>query len=75
MFSDEKFFDIDNVRNSENEGLWIINRAAADETGGVMQKQKFLIEKVMVWLGACPSKLVTSLVNSEKGIVQIIVAA
>ena len=31
LFSDEKFFDIDGVYNSENERVWTINRADADE--------------------------------------------
>ena len=35
LFSDEKFFDTDNVYNSENELVWIVHRADADE-GEVM---------------------------------------
>ena len=31
MFSDEKFFDIDGVLNSKNEGMWAINAADAGE--------------------------------------------
>ena len=32
LFSDEKFFDIDGVYTYENGGLWVINRADADES-------------------------------------------
>ena len=31
--------------NSENERVWVINRADADGKGGVMQKQKFTKRK------------------------------
>ena len=31
LFSDEKFFDINGICNSENESVWEINRADADE--------------------------------------------
>ncbi|CAF1626804.1 unnamed protein product [Didymodactylos carnosus] len=39
---------------------WAVNRAAADEVGGVQQKRQFS-QKVMVWLSAC-SKAITPLV-------------
>ena len=31
LFSDEKFFDIDDVYNSQSEHMWAINRVDADE--------------------------------------------
>ena len=40
LFSDEKFFDIDGVENSQNERVWTINRADADEKGGVYAETK-----------------------------------
>ena len=47
VFSDEKFFDIDDVYNSQNERVWAINCTDADEKGDTMQKQK-LPQKAMV---------------------------
>ena len=41
LFSDEKFFDIDDVYNVDNEHMWAINRADTNEKGGVMEKQEF----------------------------------
>ena len=38
VFSDEKYFDIDSVYNSENDRAWIVNRADVDEKGGVKQR-------------------------------------
>ena len=60
LFSDEKYFDIDDVYNSQNDRVWSINRADADEKGGVKQRRKNP-QKAMVWLGAC-SKGITPLV-------------
>ncbi|CAF5170766.1 unnamed protein product, partial [Rotaria magnacalcarata] len=60
LFSDEKFFDIDDVYNSQNDRVWAVDRADADEKGGIQQRRKFP-QKVMVWLSAC-SKGVTPLV-------------
>ena len=59
LFSDEKFFDIDGVYNSQNDRVWAVDRADADEKGGTKQRQKFP-QKVMVWLSAC-SKGITPL--------------
>lgn len=47
--------------------MWAVNRADADEKGGIKQKRKFP-QKVMVWLGAC-SKGVTPLVILDEGTV------
>ena len=65
IFSDEKFFDIDGVYNSQNDRVWAVDRADADKKGGIKQKRKFP-QKVMVWLGAC-SKGVTPLVILNEG--------
>ncbi|CAF3343269.1 unnamed protein product [Rotaria socialis] len=46
LFSDEKFFDIDGVYNSQNDRVWAIGRADADKNGGIKQKRKFP-QKVM----------------------------
>ncbi|CAF1350541.1 unnamed protein product [Rotaria magnacalcarata] len=67
LFSEEKFFDIDGIYNSQNDRVWAIDRADADKNGGIKQKRKFP-QKVMVWLGAC-SKGVTSLVILDEGTV------
>ena len=40
LFSDEKYFDIDGVYNSQNYRGWAINRA--DEKGGIKQRLKHL---------------------------------
>ena len=62
LFFDEKFFDIGRVYKSENERVWAINRADADETGGVMQKQNFPRESGGVVGCSCSSKGLTPLV-------------
>ncbi len=67
LFSDEKFFDIDGVYNSQKDRVWAVNRAGADEKGGIKQKRKFP-QKVMVWLRAC-FKGVTPWVILDEGIV------
>ena len=67
LFSDEKFFDIDGVYNSQNDRVWAVDRADADKKGGIKQRRKFP-RKVMVWLGAC-SEGVTSLVLLDEGTV------
>ena len=35
LFSDEKYFDIDGVYNSQNHRVWVVNCADADENGGI----------------------------------------
>ena len=67
IFSDEKFFDIDGVYNSQNDRVWAVDRANANESDGIKQRRKFP-QKVMVWLGAC-SKGVTPLVILDEGTV------
>ena len=47
LLSDEKYFDIDGVYNSQNDRVWVVNRADVDEKGGVKQRRKHP-EKVMV---------------------------
>ena len=54
-----KFFDIDDVDNSENERVLGISCSDADEKGGVMQKQN-LSQKVLMWLDACSKNVATS---------------
>ena len=66
-FSDEKFFDIDDVYNSQNDRVWAVDRADADKRGGIKQRRKFPW-KVLVWLGAC-SKGITPLVILDEGTV------
>ena len=52
LLSDNKSFDIDAVYSSQNDRVWAVDCADADEKGGIQRKQKFP-QKVMVWLGAC----------------------
>ena len=47
LFSDEKFFDLDGVYNSQNDRVWAASREEADEKGGLHEKTKFP-QKVMV---------------------------
>ena len=47
LFSDAKFFDIDGVYNSQNDRVWTVDRADADEKGGIQQRRNFP-QKVMV---------------------------
>ena len=35
LFSDEKFFDLDGIYNSQNDLMWAVNRADADKKGGI----------------------------------------
>ena len=60
LFSDEKFFHIDGVYNSQNNRASVVSRTDADEKGGIQERQKFP-QKVTIWVGAC-SKSVTPLV-------------
>ena len=48
LFSDKKFFDIDDVSNTQNNRVWAVDHADVDKKGVIKQRQK-----VMVWLGAC----------------------
>ena len=67
LFSDEKFFDIDGVYNSQNDRMWAVDRADADKKDGIKQRRKFSW-KVMVWLGVC-SKGITPMVILDEGTV------
>ncbi|CAF4593997.1 unnamed protein product, partial [Didymodactylos carnosus] len=67
LFSDEKYFDLNGMYNSQNDRIWAVNRAQANKKGGIKQKQSHP-QKVMVWLGAC-SKGVTPLVIFANGTV------
>lgn len=67
LFSDEKWFTLNGVYNSQNDRIWARNRDEADASGGIHQKRKFP-QGVMVWLGAC-TKGLTPLVVIEKGMV------
>ena len=35
LFSEEKMFDIGGVYNSQNDRIWVVNRAATDAKGGI----------------------------------------
>ena len=61
VFSDDKMFDLDGIYNSENDGIWAINREEKIGEMGKKQPGKFS-EKVMVW-----SEGVASLALFEKG--------
>ena len=40
LFLDEKYFDINDVYNSQNDRVWEASYAEADERGGVKQRRK-----------------------------------
>ena len=65
--SDEKFFDIDGVYDSQNDRVWTEDRANDNKKCGIKQERKFL-SKVMVWSGIC-SKGVTPMVILDEGTV------
>ena len=67
LFSDQEFFDIDGVYNSENDRVWAVDRGDADKKGGTKQRRKFPW-KVIVWWGAS-SKSITPLVILDEGTV------
>ena len=67
FFSDEKYFDIGGVYNSQNDWVRAVNCADAEEKSGVKQRQKHP-PNVIVWLGAC-AKDTTFLVIFNEGIV------
>ena len=58
LFTDEKFFDLDGIHNSQNDRVWAASREEADRKGGFREKTKYP-KKVMVWLGACADGLTT----------------
>ena len=60
LFSDEKYSDIDGAYNSQDDRVWVVNRADADEKGGVKQRRK-----VMVWLSACSNGLTLLVIFNE----------
>ena len=64
LLSDEKFFDIDGVYNSENDGICPLSRAEANKQGDLPKKRKFPA-RVMMWMGAYP-KDVTPLMILDK---------
>ena len=58
LFTDEKYFDLDGIYNSQNDRVWASSREEADRKDAFHQKTKHP-EKVMVWLGACAKGLTT----------------
>ena len=56
LFSDE-MIDLNEMYNSQNYILWVVNRTEADDKGSIKQIEKFTA-KVTIWLGVC-SKSVT----------------
>ena len=67
LFSDEKFFDVDGIYNSQNDRMRAVSSVDTNKKGGMQQRQKFL-QKVMVSLGAC-SQSVTPLMILDDGTV------
>ena len=80
LFSDEKFFDLDGVYNSQNDRVWAASREEADEKGGLHEKTKFP-QKVMVWLCVCGEGLTSPVIledgtmNAERYIEEILPVA
>ena len=44
LLSEEKIFDIDGVYNSQNQRIWVVNRAEADARGCIRQRYKFSVK-------------------------------
>ena len=65
LFLDENYFDIDGVYDSQNDRVWAVNRADADEKDEVKQRRKHP-QKVMVWLGACSKSTTPLAVLNER---------
>ncbi|CAF1940983.1 unnamed protein product [Rotaria magnacalcarata] len=61
LFTDERFFSLDGIYNSQNDLVWAVSREEADRKGGFHEKTKYP-GKVMVWLGACAEGLTTSVI-------------
>ena len=61
LFTDEKYFDLDDIYNLQNDRVWTPSREEADRNGGFHQKTKHG-GKVMVWLGACAKGLTTPVI-------------
>ena len=71
FYLDEKFCDIDGVDNSQNDRMWVINRADANKKGGIKQRQEFL-QKVIVWLGVCSKDIMSLMILDERTIDHIV---
>lgn len=67
VFSDEKYFDIDGVYNSNNDRVWAVSREEADKKGGAVRKNKFP-QKVMIWMAACSTGETKLFVVKEKSL-------
>ena len=65
LFTDEKYFDLDGIYNSQNDRVWAASREEADRKGGFHQKTKHP-GKVMVWLGACAKGLTTAVIFENR---------
>ena len=58
-------FGLNGICNSENDGIWVVDKEEANRRGRKKQQEKFA-EKVTVWLAVC-SEGVEPLVLFEKG--------
>ena len=61
LFTDEKYFHLDGIYNSQNDRVWALSREEADRKSGFHQKIKHP-GKVMVWLGACAKDLAAAVI-------------
>ena len=61
LVTDEKYFDLDGIYNSQNDRVWIASREQADRKDGFRQKTK-RPGKVMVRLDACAKGLTTPVI-------------
>jgi hypothetical protein len=52
LFSDEKYFIVDGIFNRQNNRVYAVSRATADESGGIYTKAKYPAQ-IIVWLGVC----------------------
>lgn len=63
----EKFVDIDSVYNLQNDQVWAVNHADANEKNGIKQKRKFS-QKLMVPLDVCSKSITLLVILDEEAI-------
>ena len=64
LFSDEKYFDLNGIYNSQNDRVWAVSREEADKRGAIYEETRFLV-KVMMWLGVCGQDLFVPMIFDD----------
>ncbi|CAF4345681.1 unnamed protein product [Didymodactylos carnosus] len=52
LFSDEKYFRVNNTFNTQNDRMYAATRKEADDIGGIHRETQFS-PGIMIWLGVC----------------------